>query len=104
MRQLADIPKHLLIYPTPALGTSITAYFTLSNSFPTECDITLDDGQLFEMRHEPGNLGEDIKYQVPGVIYSNLPQGLHRMEIKVVAFPENGTSKNFVSFDYAEYT
>ncbi|KAH6903078.1 hypothetical protein BKA70DRAFT_1303130 [Coprinopsis sp. MPI-PUGE-AT-0042] len=85
-------------------GTSIKAFFTISNSWPTHCDITLDEGRLIEMRHEPGNLTEDVAYQVPGVEYKDLSPGLHRMQIQVVPFSEKGTVRNFVSFDYAEYT
>ena len=83
-------------------GTSITPYFTLSNNFATEVDITLDDRQLYSMRHVAGSRNEDFSYKVPGVSYVNLSPGQHRMEIKVVAFTESRL--NFVSFDYAEFS
>lgn len=86
-------------------GTSITPYFTLSNNFVTECDITLDDKQLYELRHTPGSRQEDFSYKVPGVTYVDLAPGLHRLEIKVRPFTEGPTGRlNFVSFDYAEFT
>lgn len=85
-------------------GTSITAYFTLSNEYPTECDITMDDKQLFRMRHAAGTRTEDFSYRVPGVTYTNLPPGSHRMEIKVVPFQERPGRLNYVSFDYADFT
>ncbi|KAH6902716.1 hypothetical protein BKA70DRAFT_1304363 [Coprinopsis sp. MPI-PUGE-AT-0042] len=86
-----------LTCPTSHSGTSIKAFFTISNSWPTHCDITLDEGRLIEMRHEPGNLTEDVAYQVPGVEYKDLSPGLHRMQIQVVPFSEKGTVRNFVS-------
>ncbi|KAG2003802.1 hypothetical protein CC2G_004376 [Coprinopsis cinerea AmutBmut pab1-1] len=85
-------------------GTSITVYFIVENEFPTECDVTLDGGLEFKLRRPPGveSSSEAFSYQVPLITYTNLAEGIHRLEIQVV--PDTLDRKNYVNFDYAEYS
>lgn len=85
-------------------GTSITAFFTLSNRYATECDFTLDGEQLIELRRQPDSTNERFSYQVPAVNYSNLSPSLHRLEINVGRYSDDFSRLNFISFDYAQFT
>ncbi|KAG2019700.1 hypothetical protein CC2G_005113 [Coprinopsis cinerea AmutBmut pab1-1] len=83
-------------------GTSITAFFTLANDLVTECDVTLDGALEYRLRHAAGSRDDDFSYQVPLITYQNLSPSFHRLEIKVLPFTQE--RKNYVNFDYAEYT
>ncbi|EFI26829.1 hypothetical protein CC1G_15752 [Coprinopsis cinerea okayama7 len=85
-------------------GTSITVYFIVENEFPTECDVTLDGGLEFKLRRRPGfeSSSEAFSYQVPLITYTNLAEGVHRLEIQVVS--DTLERRNYVNFDYAEYS
>ncbi|EAU80635.2 hypothetical protein CC1G_10202 [Coprinopsis cinerea okayama7 len=70
--------------------------------FVTECDVTLDGALEYRLRHAAGSRDDDFSYQVPLITYQNLSPSFHRLEIKVLPFTQE--RKNYVNFDYAEYT
>ncbi|TFK26118.1 hypothetical protein FA15DRAFT_667793 [Coprinopsis marcescibilis] len=84
-------------------GTGIITYFTLSNSMRTECEVYIDNVPISRnISNVPGSLTQDFQYQAPFLIEDNLPQAMHRLEVKVIPFREE--NPNFVNFDYAVFT